>query len=77
MTVSLSTLIGLYVMIPLACLLGFWLYDQWRQRLVSFVITRRIMISCEICLHKFYCDRDASLAECPQCGSLNKVDRHE
>ena len=75
MTVSLTTLFGLAVMLPLAGLLVIWLYDEWRARKVRFVPTAAVMITCEICLFRFLCDKDARLARCPQCGSLTKARR--
>jgi hypothetical protein len=72
MTLSLQTLLGLYAMVPLAGILALWLYDEWRTRQAHFIPTRNVMITCDICLHQHFCDKDAVIVKCPQCGSLNK-----
>ncbi len=72
MTVSLPMLIGIYAMWPLAGILGLWLYDEWKFRRTPFVPSRKETVTCEICLHQFFCDKDTIIVRCPQCGSLNK-----
>jgi len=66
----MGTLIGLSVMLPLAGLLGLWLFDQWRARQKRFVPTAAVLVTCDICLHRFFCDKDERLVRCPRCGSL-------
>ncbi len=73
MIVSVGTFLFLYVMVPLAILLGLWLYDRHGAQQETFMIAHRKMVTCDICLHKFYCDRDDVVAPCPQCGSLCKT----
>jgi len=73
MTVTIGTLIGIFTMIPLAGILGLWLFDEWKFWKTPFVPTKDISITCEICFHKFFCSKDEVIAECPQCKSLNKL----
>ena len=72
MTVSIATLTAMYVSIPLACLMGIWMLDEWRVRHRHYIPATRIKISCETCLHQFMADKDELLPKCPQCGSRNK-----
>jgi len=75
MSLSLQTILGVYAMLPLAGLLGLWLYDEWRLRRAPFVPTSEIMVTCDICLYQFFCEKDEKIVKCPQCGSLlhNKI----
>jgi len=72
MTVSLGTLIGLLAMWPMAVILGLWLFDKWRLHKTPFVPSKKELVVCEICLYKFFCNKDIIINKCPQCGSLNK-----
>ena len=72
MTLSLGTLIGLLAVWPMAVILGLWLFDEWRLRKTPFVASKKELVVCEICLYKFFCDKDSIINKCPQCGSLNK-----
>ena len=72
MTISIGTLIGLLAIWPMAVILAFWLFDEFRLRKRPFVPSKKEMVVCEICLHKFFCDKDSIINKCPQCGSLNK-----
>ncbi len=73
MSVSITTLISIYVTIPLAGLLCIWLYDEWSFRRSRIVPTTREMVTCETCLHQFFAREDERMPRCPQCGSLNKA----
>jgi len=72
MSVNITTLICVYVTLPLAGLLCLWLYDEWTFRRSRKVATTQEMITCEICLHQFFAREGEILPRCPQCGSLNK-----
>ncbi len=72
MMMSFPTLLALYVILPLACLMGLWLFEEWRVRRRHFVPTTHVRIVCEICLHQFMADKDEPLPKCPQCGSRNR-----
>jgi len=72
MTISLGTLIGLLAVWPMAVILGLWLFDEWKLHKTPFVPTKKEIVVCEICLHKFFCDKDEKIVKCPQCKSLNK-----
>ncbi len=72
MTISIGTLIGLLAIWPMAAILALWLFDEFRLRKRPFVPSKKEMVVCEICLHKFFCDKDSIINKCPQCGSLNK-----
>lgn len=70
MPVTWATFVGVCVMLPLATLLGVWLYDEYWFHRRRFVPTTRVMARCDICLHQFLCDKDVRLSRCPQCGNL-------
>lgn len=72
MTISINTLIGLLAVWPMAVILGLWLFDEWQLYKTPFVPTKKEIVICEICLHKFFCEKDSKINKCPQCGSLNK-----
>jgi len=72
MKISINTLIGLLAGWPMAVILGLWLFDEWKLHKAPFVPTKKEIVVCEICLHKFFCDKDAEIIKCPQCNSLNK-----
>ena len=72
MNISIGTLIGIFTMVPLACILGLWLFDEWKFWQTPFVPTQDVSITCEICSYKFICSKDDFIVECPQCKSLNK-----
>jgi len=72
MSVPLPLLIAVYVMVPLVCVLAFWLFDELRVRRRHFIPTTHLAIVCEICLHQFMADKDEPLPKCPQCGSRNR-----
>ena len=72
MTISLETLIGLTAIWPLAAILALWLYDEWQLHKTPFIPTKKELIVCEICMHKYFCDKDSIISKCPQCNSLNE-----
>lgn len=69
--ISLSLLVGIYLMIFLTIVFVTWLWQEWqRQRREREALRHRLQ--CTICALEFEDRSDTILPRCPRCGSLNE-----
>ncbi len=74
--VSLSTLMMIYITVPLVILFAFWFFFEVEKK--DFQITYKdqdLMLVCPYCAHVFLENNQEKVVECPSC--LNLVNRTE
>lgn len=67
---SLPSVIGLLLILPMAFLAFLWLRDNQSREDRKTIPTTLVMVECDICLHRFTCHKDDAFVRCPRCNNL-------
>ncbi|OED38244.1 hypothetical protein AB834_01010 [PVC group bacterium (ex Bugula neritina AB1)] len=74
--VTLSTIIVIYIAVPLLVIFLLWLFCEMEQKDLPTVLKdQELMIACPYCLHVFLENNDEDILSCPACSSF--VDRRK
>jgi ribosomal protein L37AE/L43A len=75
--VSPSTAVMLYLGLTLVGVLGLWGFNHYRTRNRSLKIDAQQLLVCEYCHNVYLEANEASVTQCPQCQSFNKLNSYK
>lgn len=74
--VSPATAVMLYLALTLVVVLGLWGYNHYRTRHRRLKMEAHKLLVCEYCHYAYLEAHEATVTQCPQCHSFNKLNSY-